>query len=288
MRPTSRLAIALFGAVAPVACSLLVDTGGLSGGPPDEAGADASQDAVPDAPTPTPPPGPADAGDAGDGGGRVTAGLLALYTFSGSGGVVKDVSGVAPALDLAIQLGDGGTASVVDGGLAVGAQSIVASQSPATKIIAACKASGAVTIEAWITPANTTQSAARIAGVGGANGQHDIGLDQYATAYATYMNGTSGLSRLDTASGSAATLRQHLVTTFAADATRIMYVDGVERARDSAPDAALAGWTTSYGVTCANATSLDSGWSGTFHLVAFYGRALTPAEIAQNHAAGPP
>ena len=44
------------------------------------------------------------------------------------------------------------------GGLAIRGDVVIASASPATKIIEASKASGELTIEAWIKPATTLQS----------------------------------------------------------------------------------------------------------------------------------
>jgi hypothetical protein len=290
MRPLLRLGVAIALSAVPAACTLLVDTGGLTGGANDAGGVEAaSTDAPPPPPEPPPPPS-TDAGDAGeDGGGRVTSGLLALYTFrEGSGQVVHDLSGVVPALDLQIQTDpDGGKAAFVDGGFQITSSALAASSSPATKIIAAFQAGGAVTVETWVTPANTTQTLARIAGVSGGNSQHDIGLDQDGTDYYALMNTSTGLAELYSSTNTVATRRQHVVVTRAPDATRRIFVDGLESGTDNQPDAGASSWNTTFGVTCGNATDFSAPWVGTYHLVAFYDHALTPAEIAQNFAAGP-
>ena len=101
------------------------------------------------------------------------------------------------------------------------------------------------------------------------------------------MRTATGLSELYAQSGSVTVLRQHVVVTRAPDASRVIYVDGVESGNDSAPDATTSDWVTSFGVTCANATSFDAPWLGTYHLVAFYGRVLSAPEVAQNFAVGP-
>ena len=98
---------------------------------------------------------------------RVSEGLVALYEFkAGAGRVVRDVSGVGTPLDLNI-IDPSAVSWKADGGLAIHASATIRS-SVATKIIEALKASQAITIEAWVKPANTTQyGPARIVALSG-------------------------------------------------------------------------------------------------------------------------
>jgi hypothetical protein len=96
---------------------------------------------------------------------RVTADLQVLYLFEeGSGTTVGDDSGVGSPLDLTIA--DENAASWGTNYLAIDSSTIASSGVAATKVIDAAKASHEITIEAWVKPANPTQSGpARIVSV---------------------------------------------------------------------------------------------------------------------------
>ena len=49
----------------------------------------------------------------------------------------------------------------------------------------------------------------------------------------------------------------------------------------------MSNWAENYGLVLANEQSGSRPWLGTFDLVAFYDRALSGAEVLQNHNAGP-
>jgi hypothetical protein len=288
------VALAAFTAVS---CSLLVDTGGLTGGSSmDAAQSDAPNDAsvasgdvdVKDAST----PGDAalDGGGSADSGidasGRVTSGLLALYTLQEtSGATLHDTSGVTPALDLSIQAGDAGTGSFVADGYSF-AGGLARSAGPATKIFTACKASKEITLEAWMTTANLTQDPTRIAGISDGYANHDFGIDQESDRWDSLMRAMNG-SNIDLLSpaGSVTKTRAHVVVTLAKIGTRTLYLNGIAAAIDS-PASDVTAWDTSFPMTMGNSLSLDASFLGTVHLVAVYGRALTGEEVARNYAAG--
>jgi hypothetical protein len=89
---------------------------------------------------------------------------LVLYTFDeGHGDAIRDRSGRGEPLDLRIP-----NAAHVQwlpaGGLGIHSPTLLSSSVPARKIVTAAQASGALTIEAWIKPANVGQAGpARIA-----------------------------------------------------------------------------------------------------------------------------
>ena len=117
---------------------------------------------------------------------------LVLYDFrEGNGQVVNDRSSRSRPLNLKIQ-----DASAVkwlkDGGLAIQSPVLISSQEPAAKILDAIRKSGAITIEAWIKPANTTQSGpARIITVSKDPGSRNFTLGQKAGAYEVRFRTTS-------------------------------------------------------------------------------------------------
>jgi hypothetical protein len=72
---------------------------------------------------------------------------------------------------------------------------------------------------------------------------------------------------------------------FPVSTDRWLNVDGVERARaKSIGD--FTGWDQGYRLMLANVLTGDRPWLSTLHLVALYGRALSPAEVIQNFRSG--
>jgi hypothetical protein len=127
---------------------------------------------------------------------------IVLYDFSeGSGAMIHDKARSGEPLPLHIK----DPASVqwlADGGLRVTKPAQIASSAPAVKITEAVQRSNALTIEAWIKPANLTQAGpARIVTVSLNMGERNFTLGQKAGAYevrfrtsATSSNGEPALS----------------------------------------------------------------------------------------------
>ena len=88
---------------------------------------------------------------------RVSAGLLALYNFDeGSGDTVFDVSGVGTALNL--EINNPARVNWGDGVLNLNSPSLIASVQTADKLIDGITATQEITLEAWVTPSNTSQN----------------------------------------------------------------------------------------------------------------------------------
>ncbi len=123
---------------------------------------------------------------------KTFSGAEVLYDFrEGKGNVVRDVSGKGKPLNLKIE-----NARAVEWrrgrGLAVRALILIASNDSATKISNAVKKANAITIEAWIKPANTTQDGpARIVTVSRDTGSRNFTLGQKAGAYEVRFRTTS-------------------------------------------------------------------------------------------------
>lgn len=226
--------------------------------------------------------------------GRVTTGLQARYNFNeGTGNVVHDLSGTGSPLDLTIK-----KSSQVRwgaGNLEITGFTPIASNGPATKLIDAAKASDAVTVEAWVTPATVAQYSARILTISpkatvrnltvtqGLFTQHDTTLASLRLrTTATASNGQEVLSP----SGSVQPTLTHVVCTVAADGVIRIYVNGASVAQ-AKTSGTLDNWNASYPLILADEQSGGRGWRGTYHLIAIYDRALSAAEVQQNYAAGP-
>jgi len=128
----------------------------------------------------------------GDCVGRTSNGLIAMYNFQeGSGNTVTDVSGFGAALDLTIA-----TPANVNWdnscGLTVNSGTIIQSNGAATKMIDAIKATNAFSIEAWVKPANNTQSGpARLVTLSNGSYDRNFTLGQDATDYAARVRTSS-------------------------------------------------------------------------------------------------
>ena len=229
-----------------------------------------------------------------EGTGRVSAGLRARYDFNeGSGTQVHDLAGVGSPLDLTIK-----KASQVRwgaGSLQVTGYTPIASSGPASPLIEAAKASNAVTVEAWVTPADVEQYSARILTLSpnatvrnltlaqGVFNQHDATL--VSLRVRTTATASSG-QELFSPSGSIQPALTHLVGTVAADGVIQIYVNGVQVAQTQT-SGSLDNWNTSYRLILAGELPSGRGWRGTYHLVALYDRALSAEEVQQNYIAGP-
>jgi hypothetical protein len=117
---------------------------------------------------------------------------IALYNFQeGRGDAIKDISDAGKPLNLRIR----NTSAVKwlsSGGLRVKAPALISSVDSASKVICAVRKSHEITIEAWIKPANVTQTGpARIVTVSSDPGQRNFTLGQKGGAYEMRFRTTS-------------------------------------------------------------------------------------------------
>lgn len=248
---------------------------------------------MPAAPPPTPTPEatlPPDVSPT-ESSGRVTDGLVSLYTFDeGHGAIVSDVSGVDPVLELTIDSQAG--MAWLPGALAVTAPTVIGSSGPATKLTEAIQASNAITIEAWIQPANTSMTGpARIVTLSSDvhNRNFTLGQDlsQVDIRLRTTDTSSNGQPSLTSSRGALATGEPvHIVFTHDADGNEHLYVNGTEIAsRMLTGD--FSTWQAGFQFVLANETDGSRPWTGEYYLVAVYSRALGDEEIQQNLGAGP-
>lgn len=233
---------------------------------------------------------------------RVSEGLAALYTFDeNSGTTVGDSSGVGAPLNLSVR--NRSNTAWVEGGLRLGGVSRLLSSGPASKIIDAAQASDEVTVEAWITPNSfdragklDAQFSARIATISSSSTRRNLSLlhgvfdtNQPSVASARirtdprYLDGGRALISPDSSLQDRLT---HVVFTRSADGTTRLFIDGAQVAQGSRPGS-LSSWNDSYRLALGGEVTGGRYWRGTYYLAAFYGRALSAGEVAQNFEAGP-
>ncbi|HEY0767684.1 MAG TPA: LamG domain-containing protein [Steroidobacteraceae bacterium] len=226
------------------------------------------------------------------GGNRYEANLVAKYMFqTGSGSTAYDTSGVTPAADLSLS----GNVSWVGGwGISIGAGGKAqASTSTSQKLAAMIQSSGEYSIEVWAAPANVAQTKAYIVSYSGSNTTRDATLGQDAMQYegrarssTTDTNGTPPLITT-TASGAAQAALSHVVLTYNPVAGQKIYVNGMYTGdADPAGGGSLANWDSTFALVLGNETTGQRPWAGVIKFVAIHNRALTPAQIQQNFAAG--
>ncbi|CAN5856494.1 hypothetical protein BH23PLA1_BH23PLA1_21030 [soil metagenome] len=220
---------------------------------------------------------------------RVSGGLQVLYTFEeGNGDTVRDVSGQGEPIHLKIE----DTSAVRWGGdgLAVRSSTLIRSDKAPKRLIDAVKKSRAITLEAWITPAERSQAGpARIVTLSSGSNQRNFTLgqegDRYQTRLRTQRTDANGLPGVDSSSQRVETRLTHVVYTREANGKARLYVDGQEKgSRDVGGD--LSNWDGNFRLMLGNESSKDRLWKGTLHLVAIYDRALSGQDVRKNQSAG--
>lgn len=223
-------------------------------------------------------------------GGRFEANQIAFYQFkTGSGAIAYDTSGVEPAANLSLQ---GDISWVTGWGIQINNGRAQASTQNSNKLARLISATGEMSVEAWVVPANVTQEGpAAIVSYAGSSTERNFTLGQTQYNYnfllrsaATDFAGLPALSTADADELLQATL-QHVVLTQDPVNGRRIYVNGQDSgARDTAE--AIRNWDDSFALIVGNEANGNRQWQGTMRLLAIHNKALTAAQIQQNYNVG--
>ena len=222
-------------------------------------------------------------------GSRAVEGLLALYDFgSNEGSVVKDVSGVEPALDL--QIANNKAVKWGKGSLEIIGQTMIRSIKVPTKIIKTVKGTGELTVEVWVRPANLKQDGpARILTISKDTSNRNFTLGQdggnYDLRLRTSKTSRNGLPSLASPAKSVTMTLTHLAYSRERSGKARFYVNGKQLAEKTVAGD-LKDWDGNYRLALGNEFSNNRAWQGSYHLIAIYGRALSPQELKRNFESG--
>ncbi|NQU38709.1 MAG: hypothetical protein HQ523_02020 [Lentisphaerae bacterium] len=222
---------------------------------------------------------------------RVSDGLLALYTFEeGGGDTVVDLSGIDPALDLAIQ-NTNNTIWLPSGGLLV-KDTTIGSSGAASNLVTACATSGQFSVEFWLKPASLLQgdpiagNRSLIFTLSPNESSRNVSIEQQGQLYVTRLRTTStAQDGTPGVQGFASLSLTHLVVTYDGGGVMRLYVNGTATGTQSV-GGGLTTWDAAYPLVLANEATGGADWFGDFHLVALYNRALSLGEVEQNFAVG--
>ncbi|TLY78625.1 MAG: LamG domain-containing protein [Gammaproteobacteria bacterium] len=117
-------------------------------------------------------------------------------------------------------------------------------------------------------------------------GQH---VQQYEGRTRSDKTNTNGSPALLTAAGNmvAQAALQHIVLTYDPVAGQKIYVNGTYTGDvDPAKGGSLANWDNTFALVLGNETTGNRQWLGVIKFAAIHSRALTPAQVQQNFAAG--
>jgi hypothetical protein len=220
---------------------------------------------------------------------RVTGELQVLYDFrSPEGPTIQDRSGAAEPLDL--RIADKNAVRRSAQGLEVVGNVSIASEKPASRLIESIRQSGAVTIEAWIRPANTNQKGpARILTVSRNTTERNLTLgqegDKFDVRLRTSSTDANGMPAVASKEKMLTTELTHVIYTHERSGRTRIYVNGKLNVEQNV-GGATSNWDGGYRLALANELSHDRPWQGTYRLLAIYSRELLPKEVEQNFRAG--
>ncbi|MBV2128308.1 LamG domain-containing protein [Arsukibacterium indicum] len=223
-------------------------------------------------------------------GGRYESNQIAFYQFKeGEGNQAFDTSGVEPAANLTLQ---GDFAWLTGWGLQINRGRAQASTQSSAKLAQLIAATGEMTIEAWVIPANVIQEgpAAIVSYAGSAIsrnftlGQTQYNYDFLLRSANSDFAGMPALSTADADELLQASLQHVVLTQDPVNGQRI-YVNGQDSGVQGEPEA-ISNWDNSFALMLGNEADGSRQWQGSIRLLAIHNRALTAEQIAQNFSIG--
>ena len=220
---------------------------------------------------------------------RVETGLIGVYDFTeASGRIVHDRSGSNDPVDLLIETPDSVRWS--KGTLTVVSSASIVSPKSAKRFVESVRKSNALTIEAWVTPANIDQTGpARIVSLSTNASSRNLTLGQDKDFYDVRLRttATDGNGNPSTAGPPKSLVPQLTHVVFSRDAAGVasLFING-NLSISRVVGGELSQWESGHRLSLANEVTRDRPWLGQFHFVAIYDRALNEGEVRQNFAAG--
>ena len=222
---------------------------------------------------------------------RVVDGLVLLYDFgAGQGATVSDIAGRASGLDLTIA--NPSAVTWTDTGLRFDQPTIATTNGAPTALYDRILDTQELTVEAWITPADTAQNGpARIVTLGEDTTATNLLLGQGAYGgggdqIEVRLHERIGTWQLRTGGGTLDDGLTHVVMTRTTEGTVTVYLNG-QRSAQAQMAATLDGWNPAYQLAIGAELTGERAWLGIFHQLAIYDTALTPDQITTNYTAGP-
>ncbi len=203
--------------------------------------------------------------------------------------MVHDISGVGDPLHLVMD--DITKTTWIPGGLSIDASTIVESVFPATKLFDALTDTKEITLEAWVTPDNTTQGGpARIVTMSEdtSDGNFTLGQDEdiYMARLRTSSHGGTGKQHDAPADTATESLTHVVYTRTHPTGVTKFYIDGVLQSPTDTAVGTFSNWDDDFKFALANEFTLNRTWLGDMYLVAVYDRPLSDSEVEQNYDAG--
>ena len=218
----------------------------------------------------------------------VVSGMLALYDFRAvDNGFVQDAAGRSE--DSVLKIASSDTVRLLPGGLELLNGGKLKSRSRPAKISDMVRISGELTVEAWIRSSGTDQwGPATILRMSNGTDQRNFLLgqegDRYVARFRTSRTDMAAKPGLSTVPGTVTNKTTHLVFTRDRTGRCRMFVDGELVVEEPIPGGVEDWEKTS--LTLGYEVSVGRPWTGTYHLVAIYGRDLSSREVSRNYRAG--
>ena len=222
--------------------------------------------------------------------GRISNDLVALYGFSqGSGSIVYDISNYGVPEHLSIEDPDH-VSWHAECGLTINSNTIIESYSNNSKVINAVKTTNEITVEAWVQPANLTQSGpSRIVTISKNTGERNVTLGQEGSAAVARLRTTgvdnNGRPDFTTNNNVLTTTLQHIVYTRNSAGQEYIYVNGTQ-VTSGTRTGDFSNWDSSHKLALVNEITENRSWLGTLYLVGIYNKALSAADVNTNYQAG--
>lgn len=217
---------------------------------------------------------------------RVEDGLVVFYPMDeDSGDSIKDKGPRTGQLNLTIE--NIGKVTRLDSGVRIDEPTVITSGS-AYKLNNAIKATNELTMELWVAPEDAVQPDAMMLGVSANNNARNLGVIQDGADLDFYLRskGTNYRGEPPTeTSGQLAGQLTHVVFTRDAAGVTKVYLNGTEVAEGFAGNT-LGNWIGAHSISLGGELDGTRQWLGTYYMLAFYDRALTPSEVVQNFAYG--